>query len=142
MLAQFANVGAQATLWGYFVDFKLDFARSAHFAPVIPYAEFWQKSILHQDTPITAEQMAGFHASFALVLFMLGRFLGTYLMSRMDARKVLSWYCIAAVVLVALAFATGGIVGIYLHHAYLLLPEHHVPHHFCFGDKRLGTCRK
>ncbi len=112
VLAQFANVGAQATLWGYFVDFKLDFASSSHFAPVIPYAEFWQNSILHQDTPITAEQMAGFHASFALVLFMLGRFLGTYLMSRMEARKVLAWYSIAAVVLVAIAFATGGLVGI------------------------------
>jgi len=112
VLAQFANVGAQATLWGYFVDFKLDFANSAHFGPVIPYAQFWQNSILHQDTPITAEQMAGFHASFALVLFMLGRFLGTYLMSRMEARKVLAWYSVAAVVLVALAFATGGLVGI------------------------------
>ncbi|MEO6758976.1 MAG: L-fucose:H+ symporter permease, partial [Saprospiraceae bacterium] len=112
VIAQFANVGAQATLWGYFVDFKLDFAPITHFAPVIPYAEFWQKFILHQETPVTPEQLAGFHASFALVLFMLGRFLGTYLMSRMDARKVLSWYCLAAVVLVALAFMTGGIVGI------------------------------
>ncbi len=112
VVAQFANVGAQATLWGYFVDFKLDFAPAAHFAPVIPYADFWQKSILHQETAITPEQMAGFHASFALVLFMLGRFLGTYLMSKMEARRVLSWYSIAAVGLVVLAFATGGLVGI------------------------------
>lgn len=112
VLAQFANVGAQATLWGYFVDFKLDFASADQFSPVVPYAHFWQTFILHQDTPITPEQMAGFHASFALVLFMLGRFLGTYLMSRMDARRVLAWYCIAAVLLVALAFVTGGLLGI------------------------------
>ncbi len=112
VLAQFANVGAQTTLWGYFVDFKIDFAETDHFAPVVPYAHFWQTFILHQDTPITPEQMAGFHASFALVLFMLGRFLGTYLMSRMDARRVLAWYCVAAVALVALAFVTGGLLGI------------------------------
>jgi hypothetical protein len=30
VLAQFANVGAQATLWGYFVDFKIDFAKDEH----------------------------------------------------------------------------------------------------------------
>ena len=112
VLAQFANVGAQTTLWGYFVDFKMDFANSDHFSPVVPYADFWQKFILHQETAITPEQMAGFHASFALVLFMLGRFLGTYLMSRMDARRVLSWYSVAAVILVALALATGGLFGI------------------------------
>jgi FHS family L-fucose permease-like MFS transporter len=34
VLAQFANVGAQATLWGYFVDFKIDFAKDEHLAIV------------------------------------------------------------------------------------------------------------
>jgi FHS family L-fucose permease-like MFS transporter len=38
---------------------------------------------------------------------MLGRFLGTYLMSKMEARKVLSYYCMAAVALVALAYVHG-----------------------------------
>ena len=104
VLAQFANVGAQATLWGYFVDFKIDFARNEHLGFVN-----WLYQVAEGMTP---DQIAGFHASFALVLFMLGRFLGTYLMSRMDARKVLSYYCIAAVVLVALAFVTGGLLGI------------------------------
>ena len=41
-----------------------------------------------------------------------GRVVGTALMSRMDARRVLSWYCMASVALVALAFATGGLTGI------------------------------
>ncbi len=104
VLAQFANVGAQATLWGYFVDFKIDFARNEHVGFV--------NTLYRVTDGMTPDQIAGFHASFALVLFMFGRFLGTFLMSRMEARKVLSWYCVAAVVLVALAFATGGLPGI------------------------------
>lgn len=104
VLAQFANVGAQATLWGYFVDFKIDFARNEHVGFV--------NTLYRVTDGMTPDQIAGFHASFALVLFMFGRFLGTFLMSRMEPRKVLSWYCVAAVVLVALAFATGGLPGI------------------------------
>jgi FHS family L-fucose permease-like MFS transporter len=103
-LAQFANVGAQATLWGYFVDFKLDFAKNDHLGIV--------NTIYQVSAGMTAEQIAGFHASFALVLFMLGRFLGTYLMTKTEPRKVLLWYCVAAVALVAMAFALGGLMGI------------------------------
>lgn len=104
VFAQFANVGAQATLWGYFVDFKVDFARDEHVGFV--------NSLYRVTADMTPDQIAGLHASFALVLFMLGRFLGTFLMSRMEPRKVLSWYCMASVILVALAFATGGLTGI------------------------------
>lgn len=104
VIAQFANVGAQATLWGYFVDFKLDFAKDTHLGVV--------KSIYQVAENMTPEQIAGFHASFALVLFMLGRFLGTYLMSKMEGQRVVLWYSIAAVALVVLAFLTGGIIGI------------------------------
>lgn len=104
VLAQFANVGAQATLWGYFVDFKIDLAKDEHLGIV--------NSLYRVTEGMTPEQIAGFHASFALVLFMLGRFLGTFLMSKMEARKVLLWYCVAAVGLVALAFVTGGLTAI------------------------------
>ncbi len=104
VIAQFANVGAQATLWGYFVDFKIDFAKNEHVALV--------NSLYRVTEGMTPDQIAGFHASAALVLFMLGRFLGTYLMSKTDPRKVLSWYCMASVVLVALAFTLGGLTGI------------------------------
>lgn len=104
VLAQFANVGAQATLWGYFVDFKVDFAKDEHLGIV-------QTIYRYADT-MTPEQIAGFHASFALVLFMLGRFVGTSLMARFEARRVLSWYCMAAIALVVLAFVTGGLLGV------------------------------
>lgn len=104
VVAQFANVGAQATLWGYFVDFKIDFAKDAHLGFV--------NTLYRVTEGMTPDQIAGFHASFALVLFMLGRFLGTWLMTRMEPRKVLVYYAIAAVVLVVLAFVTGGLLGI------------------------------
>lgn len=104
VLAQFANVGAQATLWGYFVDFKIDLAKDEHLGIV--------NSLYRVTAEMTPEQIAGFHASFALVLFMLGRFLGTWLMSKTEPRKVLLWYCAAAVALVALAFVTGGLMAI------------------------------
>ncbi len=111
ILAQFANVGAQATLWGYFVDFKIDFAANEHIGPAVAYAG-WINSIVGDTDTMTPEKIAGFHASFALVLFMLGRFLGTWLMSKTEPRKVLLWYSVAAVVLVALAFVLGGSMAI------------------------------
>lgn len=111
VLAQFANVGAQATLWGYFVDFKMDLAANEHLGVASAYADL-VRSIIGDDSNLTPEKMAGFHASFAMVLFMLGRFIGTYLMTKFEARKVVSWYSIAAVVLVALAFFTGGLTAI------------------------------
>ncbi|MFN0213893.1 MAG: L-fucose:H+ symporter permease [Saprospiraceae bacterium] len=111
VLAQFANVGAQATLWGYFVDFKMDFAQNTHLGIAASYADLI-RGIIGDDANLTPERMAGFHASFAMVLFMLGRFIGTYLMTKFDARRVVSWYSIAAVVLVVLAFLTGGITAI------------------------------
>lgn len=111
VLAQFANVGAQATLWGYFVDFKIDFAANEHAGVAVWWGEFF-RSIVGDVSNLTPEKIAGFHASFALVLFMLGRFLGTYLMSKTEPRKVLVWYCAAAVALAGLAFATGGLTAI------------------------------
>ena len=112
VLAQLANVGAQATLWGYFVDMKMDFSPSAHLAAVIPYAEFWHRTIKKAAESMTLEQMAGYHASFALVLFMVGRFVGTYLMAQMAPRRVMVGYSLAAVGLVAVALLSGGIAAV------------------------------
>ena len=83
VIAQFANVGAQATLWGYFVDFKMDLAPLQHLSIV--------KWIYPVTGTMTPEMIAGFHASFAFILFMLGRVIGTALMSRYEAKKYL-WF--------------------------------------------------
>lgn len=104
VLAQLANVGAQATLWGYFVDFKLDMAPNQHLG-------FVNQLYKVTDT-MTNGQIAGFHASFALVLFMLGRFVGTALMNKFPASKILGLFTTAAVILLATAFMSGGLTAI------------------------------
>lgn len=104
VLAQFANVGAQAVLWGYFVDFKIDLAARDHLGFV--------NTMYGVGESMTPEQIAGFHASFAFILFMLGRFIGTALMSKYDPTKILTWYSVAAVLLVVLAFFTGGLTAV------------------------------
>jgi FHS family L-fucose permease-like MFS transporter len=108
VLAQFANVGAQATLWGYFVDFKMDFSPDQHVGAAVAYAN----AIFGADPNITLEKIANYHASFAMILFLLGRVVGTSLMSRFEPRRILNFYCFAAVGLVALAFFTGGLTAI------------------------------
>lgn len=104
VLAQLANVGAQATLWGYFVDFKLDLSPDQHLGVV--------NTLYRVGADMTPEQIAGFHASFALVLFMLGRFVGTALMNRIAPAKVLAGFAAAALVLVAAAYWTGGLAAV------------------------------
>lgn len=111
IIAQFLNVGAQTVLWGYFVDFKLDFAREAHWIPAEGYMNVIN-SITGIKTVLTSTQIAGYHASFALVLFLLGRFIGTTLMSKFPAGKVLFWYATGATVFVLLAIATGGLTAV------------------------------
>ncbi|MBO9637134.1 MAG: L-fucose:H+ symporter permease [Siphonobacter aquaeclarae] len=112
ILAQFANVGAQATLWGYFVDFKLDFSREKHWVLAEGWMNFINAVTGTDAANLSNTQIAGFHASFALVLFMLGRFVGTSLMTRMPANRVLSLFSIGSVILVGLAILTGGLTAI------------------------------
>ncbi len=102
--AQFANVGAQAVLWGYFVDFKIDLAARDNLSIVT--------AIYGVTDTMTPEQVAGFHASFAFILFMLGRVIGTALMRKHEPSKILAWYSVAAVALVALAFLSGGLTAV------------------------------
>lgn len=106
--AQFANVGAQATLWGYFADFKLDFSPNEHVGAAVGYAN----TFFGADPNVTPEKIANYHFSFAMVLFLLGRIVGTSLMSRLSPQRVVSWFSIAAVALVAVAFATGGLTAV------------------------------
>jgi FHS family L-fucose permease-like MFS transporter len=65
IVAQFLNVGAQVTLWGNFVDLKLDYA---------PDTNLWIVEKIYQiNANMSATQMASFHASFAFILFLIGR---------------------------------------------------------------------
>jgi FHS family L-fucose permease-like MFS transporter len=104
IIAQFLNVGAQVSIWGNFVDFKLDLARNSNL-------EIVEK--IYQITDRMSDiQVASFHASFAFVLFMVGRFVGTYFMGKYDSHKVLTWYSIGAVFSLIICIVGGGIAAV------------------------------
>ena len=111
IIAQFLNVGAQTVLWGYFVDFKQDFSRETHWIFAEGYMNIIN-SITGVKATLTTTQIAGYHASFALVLFLLGRFVGTTLMSRFSANRVLLWFAAGATFFVAMAMLTGGLTAV------------------------------
>jgi MFS transporter, FHS family, L-fucose permease len=104
IIAQFLNLGAQVTLWGNFVDLKLDYA---------PETNLWIVEKIYQITSdMSATQTASFHASFAFVLFLLGRFLGTFLMGKFKSSHILGIYAIGAVVSLIIAMLGGGIIAV------------------------------
>ncbi|MEK6547435.1 MAG: L-fucose:H+ symporter permease, partial [Bacteroidota bacterium] len=104
IIAQFLNVGAQVTLWGNFVDLKLDYA---------PETNLWIVEKIYQiSADMSATQMASFHASFAFILFLLGRFLGTFLMGRYKSNLILGVYAIGAVASLVIAMLAGGIMAV------------------------------
>lgn len=104
VLAQFFYVGAQASLWGYFVDLKLHYAATDDFAIVR-----WLYRVSENMTPT---QLASFHSSFAFVLFMIGRFVGTWLLTKFPANKLLATYAALSALLVAYAFVSSGLAAV------------------------------
>jgi FHS family L-fucose permease-like MFS transporter len=105
IIAQFLNVGAQVSIWGNFVDIKLDLAKNSN---------LWIVNEIYQVTEsMSATQIASFHASFAFLLFMVGRFVGTYIMGKYASNKVLGIYSIGAVLSMVIAILGGGIWAIF-----------------------------
>lgn len=101
VLAQFLNIGAQVSIWGNFVDFKLDLAR---------HSNLWLVEKIYQiSTTMSDVQIASFHASFAFILFMLGRFVGTYFMGKFESHKILTVYAIGAVLSLCICILGGGL---------------------------------
>ncbi len=138
IIAQFANVGAQAVLWGYFVDFKLDFSRDTHW----PLAEMYMNainSLTNSTVVLSPTQIAGFHASFALVLLMVGRLVGTSLMSRIRPNVVLSVFAAGAVLMVALAMTVGGLTAVVALSFTYFFQSIMFPTIFALATKNLGV---
>jgi MFS transporter, FHS family, L-fucose permease len=84
VLAQFFYVGAQASIWGYFVDLKLHFSPGSHLGLV--------QFIYQYTNDMSPTVIASYHASFAFVLFMVGRFVGTWLLTKFPANRLLASY--------------------------------------------------
>lgn len=106
VVAQFFYVGAQASLWGFFVDLKLMLAHDENLEIV--------KFIYRVTDHMSATQIASYHASFALILFMIGRFFSTALLSRFKASTMLALYALICIILIGAAWMTGGLVAVVL----------------------------
>jgi FHS family L-fucose permease-like MFS transporter len=88
VIAQFFYVGAQVGVWSYFIDFVKDV------------------------TPWISERQAAFLLSASLVLFMIGRFSGTAIMTRIRPAVLLGLYALANVVLCTIAALASGWIAL------------------------------
>ncbi|HRG80668.1 MAG TPA: glucose/galactose MFS transporter, partial [Cyclobacteriaceae bacterium] len=57
-------------------------------------------------------QIASFHASFAFVLFMVGRFVGTWLLTKIPSNKLLTIYAALSAVLVLYGWVGNGLSAV------------------------------
>lgn len=134
ILAQFLYIGGQTSLWGNFVDIKLDLARDSNLALV--------NQLYGVTEQMSATQIASFHASFALVFFMLGRFVGTYFMGKYASHKVLGWYAWGAVISLVLAIWGGGLLTVIALMATYFFQSIMFPTIFALACKNLGESSK
>lgn len=87
VVAQFFYVGAQVTVWSYFINFT-------------------------QDLSGAGERVAAWYLGFSQMAFMLGRFASTGLMSFVAPPRLLTAYGVIAALLCAVAMAAHGLVAI------------------------------
>jgi FHS family L-fucose permease-like MFS transporter len=88
VITQFFYVGAQVGIWSY----------------MIRYAQ--------HELPGLGEKAAAMYLTWSLVLFMIGRFVGTALMDRFSASRLMGLFAIANVLLVSVACAAGARIGV------------------------------
>ena len=89
VIAQFFYVGAQVGVWSY----------------LIRYTQY--------NLPGTTERGAAQFLTISLVLFMIGRFIGTALMKKVSAARLMAAFCVAGVTLCLSAAAAGGLLGLW-----------------------------
>jgi len=87
VIAQFCYVGAQVTVWSYFINFT-------------------------QDLAGTGERLAAWCLGFSQMAFMLGRFAGTGLMAFVPPARMLTIYGLIAALLCGVAIVAKGFVAI------------------------------
>lgn len=117
-LAQFFYVGAQVGIWSY----------------TIRYAQ--------ANVPGMGEHAAADMLFVSLVLFALGRFVGTVLMSRIAPAQLLAVFAAIALALTAVAGFAGGQAGLYALVAASFFMSIQFPTIFALGVEGLGPLRK
>ncbi|MDV6330981.1 L-fucose:H+ symporter permease [Asticcacaulis sp. 201] len=88
VIAQFFYVGAQVGIWSFFVDF------------------------VKEMTPQFSEKQAAFMLSASLALFMIGRFIGTALMTRVSPTRMLFIYALFNIALCLAVIVSPGIIAV------------------------------
>lgn len=89
VVAQFFYVGAQVGIWSYLIRYVQD------------------------GVPGTTEKVAAGYLTMSLVLFMVGRFLGAFLLRYFAPARLLATFAIINLLLCALAIAAPGVIGLY-----------------------------
>jgi len=117
VVAQFFYVGAQVGIWSYFIDFVKDV------------------------TPWISERHAAFLLSASLGLFMVGRFSGTALMSRVRPAALLSLYAMLNLLLCVVAAVASGWVALSALVLVSLFMSIMFPTIFALGVEGLGSAR-
>ena len=114
IIAQFFYVGAQIGVWSYFIDFTKELS------------------------PATPEKSAAFYLSASLFSFMLGRFVGTFLMNFFAPRRLLGAYALINVALVLIAISAPGLTAVLALGATSFFMSIMFPTIYALGLARLG----
>lgn len=118
VIAQLFYVGAQVGIWSYFIDFTKDMS------------------------PVTPEKTAAFWLSVSLFTFMIGRFLGTFLLRYFRPERLLAIYACACIILCFLATTLSGMQAIIVYGATSFFMSIMFPTIFALGVKDLGADTK
>lgn len=141
VLAQFFYVGAQAAIWGYFVDYKMLLSPDEDLNIAIGFGKFMAQ-ITGGNPEMSPVQIASFHASFALIIFMVGRFVGTALMNRFRSQDLLAVYALASALLLGVAMKVDGIMAVLAIMAVYFFMSIMFPTIFALATKGLGSQMK
>jgi FHS family L-fucose permease-like MFS transporter len=117
VVAQFFYVGAQVGTWSYFITYVQDYA--------------------HQS-----EKVAGYFLTGTLIAFGIGRFASAWLMRYINPGKLMGSYCIANIILVAIAVLRPGWLGLWCVFLTSFFMSLMFPTIFALGLKGLGPNTK
>ncbi|QEC51113.1 FHS family L-fucose permease-like MFS transporter [Anseongella ginsenosidimutans] len=114
LLAQFFYIGAQAGVWGFFINYAVE------------------------EVPGMNNQSASFYLSAAMVLYTAGRFLGTALLRYVEPAKLLAAYAMIAILSLVLVLLNLGIIAVYALMVNCFCMSIMFPTIFALGLKGLG----
>lgn len=117
VLAQFLNVGAQGCIWGLFINYATE------------------------TTGIT-DQRAAYLQSVGMIIFMVGRFAGTFFMRYVAPGRLLGIYSLIIAGLLTVVYAHLGTVSLYALMAFFFFQSITFPTIFALGVSGLGPLTK